>query len=232
VTSCSDTNDVFVETDLSTESEQIIDATSEDLMMTDAIIWSECDEKDSLGVIKGVSGAILICEETDGGLEWREGSQDMALTAGDSCFDGDNSQPMRSDGKSFATRIICVNGTFETYPPVDKSEYLEVSERELKMLLKNLPENVGKQIVVYGNIFGMGNEQIQAYVSFKNHKDSYDYGFDDAIFIAETELTRDLVTDDEFKAWVRIRPHTTFDTQIGGKRTTPYLRVDAIERIN
>jgi hypothetical protein len=204
---------------------------SADVEFDNVALWSKCDKETSFGRIGGVSNTVLICTKFDTSLYWGLQENQKTLLAGDLCFDDDNTQPMYNDDKSFSSRLICIDGVFTKYPAFNSEEYDDVSERELKLLLKDLPENIGKKVIVYGKIYNMIPGQFQAYTSFKNHADEFDYGFDDSIFYAESELTKDLVDDDEFKAWVRIRPHETYETSAGGDRTTPGLRVDAIERI-
>jgi hypothetical protein len=212
-------------------SEAKTDSKSE-VKFRDVSIWGTCDEENSIGSIGG-SEKILVCEKDGDNLSWWVQNENEILTEGDSCFDSSNDQPMYTDGLTIASRLICIDNVLRSYPKFDSFDYIEVSERELKLALKNSSENTGKQIVVYGRIFGMNIEgQFQAWVSFKNHSDKFDYGYLDTFFYAESEMTKELVVDDEFKAWVRVRPHTTFEREIGGDSISPALRVDAIERIN
>ncbi len=209
-----------------------VNSSAEKIDFENVALWSECDTEAALGAIGGVSQTILVCEKTDSGLIWQYQENEKTILAGDSCFDLNNDRPMYFDGVNFSSRLICNNGVFVNYPNFNAAEYAEVSERELKLLLKDLPENIGKKIIVFGRVFNMNPAEFQANISFKNHSDEFDYGFDDSILYAESELTKDLVKDDEFKAWVIIRPHVTYETVSGGDRTTPALRVDAIERVD
>ncbi len=199
----------------------------------DVLLFAPCEKEGSRGEIRGPSKTILICEKRSSGFAWSEDNGSTTVSLGDSCFDDLNIGILRSDNNNFSSRMVCFDGILRPYYEVNESEYLEVSERELKILLKDLPENLGKKIIVFGKVmFFTSPGLVQAYISYKNHEDEYDYGLDDAFVFVETELTKDLVDGDQFKAWVNIREHTSGSTLGGGERRVPVLRVDAIQRVD
>jgi len=118
-----------------------------------------------------------------------------------------------------------------TTPPT-KVSYKKLSDRDWKKIAKDPGGHAGETFVVYGAVTqfdaATGDWMFRADVGPKNEEESFRYDTNTILFGIGVDLS-DLVTDDEFRANVRMTGPYSYDTQIGGSTTVPQLEVVSIK---
>lgn len=125
----------------------------------------------------------------------------------------------------------------ETPALINPTEFKEVDERTLALIVKDPDAHVGEQLVVYGSITqfdaATGQCSFLADTSHAQQVSSFDYS-NNTLFTArdgtsDCPVADPLVAGDHIKAWVTVLGSFSYETQIGGSTTVPFFELAEVE---
>lgn len=125
-------------------------------------------------------------------------------------------------------------------PVFDPLEYTTVDERQFALIAKDPTSHLGEKILLYGTVTQFDTNT--GTCTFRANTDAvihqYDYEYTENTMIAGNNstvcdyLNSDLVTDDQFQAWVEVEGSYTYETQLGGTASALELAAYSVERID
>jgi hypothetical protein len=113
----------------------------------------------------------------------------------------------------------------------------KISARDWKLIAKDPGSHVGERVVVYGQVTqfdtATGTDGFRANIDGVEHKPKYGFANYDTntIVSGSTDLLRDVVQGDLFKAEVTVVGAYTYQTTMGGQLTAPQLTITKIDVI-
>lgn len=117
----------------------------------------------------------------------------------------------------------------------NRDTYIELSERDFQLLIKDPDAGVGQKHVIYGEVTQLdaatGNRGMRIDAMATPPTETYVIGDNAVVSVDDPTILQPIVSGDRVRLFVTVKGALSYDTQIGGSTTVPEFSAAMIDRL-
>ncbi|WP_052068584.1 DUF2510 domain-containing protein [Rhodococcoides fascians] len=117
----------------------------------------------------------------------------------------------------------------------NRDTYIELSERDFQLLIKDPDAAAGQKHVIYGEVTQLdaatGNQGMRIDAMATPPTETYAIGDNAVVSVNDPTILQPIVSGDRVKLFVTVKGALSYDTQIGGSTTVPEFTAAMIDRL-